>query len=232
ASFYDTQADVPFIANWTPLTFARDIDTIVAAASTAALNHNVFLGGHSMGTTFTARYASTDFNLTGVGSPDPGYAKVRGLVLLEGGGGSTAGAPLSADTLDRIEAKFDGGLFGAVRDNAPRCVDGTTACTLSTEAADCAGQIPPRCTLPTTSYAIVPGLLNARVLAAGEVTAIQSIVDPDTGEGFLGIDQGSTGNNAIATVADLSGLSVLGTTSAFGGLGSFVDDDGLVAGFA
>ena len=39
-------------------------------------------------------------------------------MLLEGGGGSTGGTPLTADTLDRIEAKFDGGLFGAVRDNA------------------------------------------------------------------------------------------------------------------
>ena len=35
---------------------------------------------------------STDFNLTGVGPADPGYAKLRGLVLLEGGGGSTGGA--------------------------------------------------------------------------------------------------------------------------------------------
>ena len=67
-------------------------------------------------------------------------------MLLEGGGGSTGGAPLTADTLDRIEAKFDGGLFGAVRDNAGRCVDGTTPCTIATEATDCAGQTPPKCT--------------------------------------------------------------------------------------
>ena len=111
-------------------------------------NQNVFLGGHSAGTGFTARYAATDFNLTGVGRPNPGYAKLRGLVLLEGGGGSTGGAPLTADTLDRIEAKFDGGLFGAVRDNAPRCVDGTTPCTIANEATDCAGQVPPKCTPP------------------------------------------------------------------------------------
>ncbi len=231
AVFYDAQADVPFLANWTPLTFARDIDVIVEAAAAAATNGNVFLGGHSMGTTFTARYASTDFDLTGGGPAEPGYAKVRGLVLLEGGGGSTSGTPLTSDTLDRIEAKFDGGLFGAVRDNFARCVDGTTACTIATEAADCVGQVPPKCTLPTTSYA-VSGLLNARILSAGEVSAIHAIEDPDTGANILSVDQAGPNTSAIDLVPDLSTLSVLGTTSAFAGLGGFVDDDGLVASLA
>ncbi len=225
--FYDTQADVPFMAQWTSLVFSQDIDAIVTAARAAAVNQNVFLGGHSAGTGFTARYAATDFNLTGVGPADPGYAKLRGLVLLEGGGGST-GNTLSADTLDRIEAKFDGGLFGAVRDNAARCVDGTTACTIATEAADCVGQLPPKCTLPTTSYA-VSGLLNARILAAGEVTAIQTIVDPDSGENILRVDQGAPGNNALTVVPDLGILTLLPQSTAFGSLGNFLDDDSLTA---
>jgi pimeloyl-ACP methyl ester carboxylesterase len=227
AVFYDAQADVPFIANWTPLVFTRDIDAIVTAARAAATNQNVFLGGHSAGTGFTARYASTDFNFTGVGPADPGYAKLRGLVLLEGGGGSTGNA-LSADTLDRIEAKYDGGLFGAVRDNAPRCVDGTTPCTIANEAVDCVGQVPPKCTPQTTSYS-VSSLLNARILTAGEVTAIQAIVDPDDGENILRVDQGSLGNNAIAKVPDIANLGFLPKSTAFGGLGNFLDDDGLVA---
>jgi hypothetical protein len=227
AVFYDAQADVPFIAQWTPLVFSRDIDVIVTAARAAATNQNVFLGGHSAGTGFTARYAATDFNFTGVGPADPGYAKLRGLVLLEGGGGSTGNA-LSNDTLDRIEAKFDGGLYGAVRDNAARCVDGTTPCTLATEAADCVGQLPPVCTPPTTSYAVSP-LLNARILTAGEVSAIQSIADPDQGENVLRVDQGAAGNNAIAVVPDLGLLGVLPHATAYGSLGSFLDDDGLVA---
>ncbi len=232
AVFYDTQADVPFIADWTPLLFARDIDAVVTAARAAARNQNAFLGGHSMGTTFAARYASTDFNLTGVGAPDPGYAKVRGIVLLEGGGGSTAGAPLTADTLDRIEAKFDGGLFGAVRDNAARCVDGLTLCTIANEANDCIGQLPPKCTPPTTSYSVVPGLLNARILASSEPATIQTAYDPDTGRQILIADQGSVGNNAVAKVPDLSGLSLLPPATAFGGLGSFIDDDSFIASLA
>jgi len=59
--------------------------------------------------------------------------------------------PVFRDTLDRIEAKFDGGLFGAVRDNAPRCVDGETACTIETETDDCDGLASRKCTPPTTS---------------------------------------------------------------------------------
>lgn len=225
--FYDGQADVPFIASWTPLVFSRDIDAIVTAARAAALNQNVYLGGHSAGTGFTARYASTDFNLSGVGPADPGYAKVRGLVLLEGGGGST-GNTLSNDTLDRIEAKFDGGLYGAVRDNAARCVDGTTPCALATEATDCIGQVPPVCTPPTTSYSI-SGLLNARILAAGEATAIQTIADADLGLNLLKTDQGAPGNNALAVVPDLGVLGLLPKSTAYGALGDFLDDDGLVA---
>jgi pimeloyl-ACP methyl ester carboxylesterase len=228
--FYDPQGDVPFIADWTNLVFSRDIDAVVNAARAAALNQNVFLGGHSAGTGFTARYASTDFNLTGVGPADPGYAKLRGLVLLEGGGGSTTySSPLSADTLDRIEAKFDGGLFGAVRDNAARCVDGTTACTIANEATDCMGQVPPRCTPPVQSYSIVAGLLNPRILAAGEVSAIQAVLDPDGGEAILRVDQGAPGNNAAQVVPDLSSLTLLPRATAQGGLGSFIDDDGTVA---
>lgn len=229
AVFYDTQADVPFIANWTPLVFSQDIDAVVEAARAVATNQNVFLGGHSAGTGFAARYAATDFDLSGLGPAIPGYTKVRGLVLLEGGGGSTAGTPLTADTLDRIEAKFDGGLFGAVRDNAPRCVDGVTPCTIATESVDCVGQIPPKCTPPTSAYAVVPGLLNPRILAAGEVTAIQAITDPDTSRNVISADQGAPGNNAVAQVPDLATLAVLGATTAHGGLGSFLDDDGLVA---
>jgi pimeloyl-ACP methyl ester carboxylesterase len=230
AVFYDPQADVPFMANWTNLVFSRDIDAVVTMARAAARNQNVFLGGHSAGTGFTARYASTDFNLTGVGAADPGYAKLRGLVLLEGGGGSTGGAFLSSDTLDRIEAKFDGGLFGAVRDNAPRCVDGTTPCTVATEATDCAGQTPPKCTPPTTAYSLVAGLLNPRILAAGEGTALQAALDPDGTQNLGQVDQGGViGNNAINKVPDLVALKVLPQATAEGTLGSFIDDDGFVA---
>ena len=232
AIFYDPQADVPFLAAWTNLVFSRDIDAVVEAAHGVVRNGNVFLGGHSAGTGFTARYAATDFNLTGAGAPLPGYTKLRGLVLLEGVGGSTGGAPLTADTLDRIEAKFDGGLFGAVRDNAPRCVDGVTACTLATEAVDCAGQVPPKCTPPTTAYAIVPGLLNPRILAAGELTAIQAVLDPDGGENLIRVDQRGAGNNAIAKVPDLATLAALPRATADGSLGEFLDDDGVVAAIA
>jgi pimeloyl-ACP methyl ester carboxylesterase len=232
AVFYNTSSDIPFMASWTNLVFSQDIDAVVEAARSAATNQNVFLGGHSAGTGFTARYAATDFDLTGSGPANPGYAKLRGLVLLEGGGGSTGGAPLTADSLDRIEAKFDGGLFGAVRDNAPRCVDGTTPCTIATEATDCVGQVPDKCTLPTSAYSVVAGLLNPRILSVGEITGIQGVLDPEGGETIVRVDQGSPGNNAVAKVPDLGTLAALPRSTAHAGLGGFIDDDGLVAGLA
>ncbi len=255
AVFYDS-TDVPFITNWTPLVFARDIDAVVDAADAVVRNHNVFLGGHSMGTTFTARYAATDFNLSGVGAPQPGYAKLRGLVLLEGSGGTTSGPSLSSDTLDRITASFDGGLYGAVKDpsSAGRCVDGTTACTIANEATTCAGQVPPKCTLTQTAYAFVPGALNPRVLAVSEPNAIQGAYDPNTTLAIAAVDQGvgtkkcTRGSNsgavctadsecpsstcddsAISKVPDLAGLKFLPVSTAAGGIGTFVDSNGFVA---
>lgn len=230
AVFHNVSDDVPFIANWTSLVFSRDIDTIVEEA--LSVTDNVFLGGHSAGTGFMARYAATDFDLSGGGPAQPGYAKLKGMVLLEGGGGSLTAAP-SADTLDRIEDKFDGGLFGAVRDQAPRCADGVTACTIANEAVDCAGIGHARCTEPTFAYSIVPGLLNPQVLAAGEVIAIQAATDPNTGQAILRVDQGGPGNNALAVVPELNILSIfLPNATALGSLGSFIDDDGTIAGFA
>jgi pimeloyl-ACP methyl ester carboxylesterase len=230
ANFYNPQADTAFMASWTNLVFSRDIDAVVQAARAAALNQNVFLGGHSAGTGFAARYAATDFDL-GAGT-DPGFARLRGLVLLEGGGASVPTVPLTPDSLDRMIAKFDGGLYGAVRDNAPRCVDGTTACTIATEAVDCVGQVPPKCTPATFAYSIVPGLLNPKILATGELAGLQSATDPDTGKLVLQADQGSVGNNAVAVVPDLSTLGILPQSTALAGLGNFIDDDGAVAGFA
>ncbi|MFN8545761.1 MAG: hypothetical protein U0807_16370 [Candidatus Binatia bacterium] len=232
AVFYDEHADTAFMAEWTNLVFSRDIDAAVAAADAVVRNHNVFLGGHSAGTGFTARYAATDFNLSGVGAADPGYAKVRGLVLFEGGGGSTGGTPLTADALDRIEAKFDGGLLGAVRDNAPRCVDGLTPCAIASEAVDCAGQTPATCTPPATGFAVVPGLLNPRILASVEPSAIQGMIDPDGGRIITQADQGAMGNNAVAKVPDLATLAALPAATVMGGIGSFIDDDGVVASIA
>ena len=232
AVFYNSQDDVPFLANWTNLVFSRDFDALVSAARSRAREGNVFLGGHSAGTAFTARYAATDFNITPgcTGTPDPGYAKLRGLVLLEGGGGSTAGGDaISDDTLDRIVARFDGGLFGAVRDNAPRCVDGTTPCTMATESTDCAGQVPPKCTLPTAAYSSVPGALNPRVFAASEATAIQGLVDLNEGQTVGQLDQGAPGNNAVAKVPDITGLAAIPPDTVEASFGTFLNKNGAIA---
>ena len=232
AIFYNPQDDVPFLANWTNLVFSRDIDAVVSAARQQARNGNVFLGGHSAGTGFTARYASTDFNVRSTcdGVPDPGFRKLRGLVLLEGGGGSTSGASdVTDDTLDGIIAKFDGGLYGAVRDNAPRCVDGTTPCTPATEATDCAGQTPAKCTAPLPAYAIVQGVLNPRVFALSNMSAIQSVNDLNSGQAIGQVDQGAPGNSAQMKVPDLLSLSVIPPATVEGSFGTFLNKNGNIA---
>src|SRR5262249_40832490 len=130
--------------------------------------------------------------------------------------------------LDRIEARFDGGFFGAVRDNAPRCVDGTTACTIATEATDCAGQVPPKCTESANSYAIVPGILNPRILASAEPGVIAGRNDPN--QQTIGqVDIGAPGNNAYNRVPNLSTLKVIPPATNQGALGFFVDDDGAIS---
>jgi pimeloyl-ACP methyl ester carboxylesterase len=228
AEFYNSSSDIPFLANWTSQVFSQDIDAVIELARSIASNGNVFLGGHSAGTGFTARYAATDFNVTGVGPAEPGYGKLRGLVLFEGGGGNTSAAPLTEDSLDRIEAKFDGGLFGAVRDNDARCVDGTTPCTIATEAADCFDQVPPKCTEATTAYSAVAGL-GPQVTAASEPSAIQGFTDPDSGLNIMQTDLSGPDTSAVEVVPALSLLSFLPDSTVESLFGQFLDDDGLGA---
>lgn len=230
ANFYNSSDDLPFLANWTTHVHSRDIDVVVELAQAAALNQNVFMGGHSAGTGFTARYAATDFDLTGGGPVEAGYSKLRGLVLFEGGGGNTSGSPLTADSIARIEDKFDGGLFGAVRDQAPRCADGNTQCTIATEATDCSGIGNARCTEPTSAYSAVGGL-GAEITASSEPQAVQGILDPNTGTSIVQTDQdGILDNNAVAQVPGLTILGALAGNYTVDGLfGNFLDDDGFGA---
>jgi pimeloyl-ACP methyl ester carboxylesterase len=235
AIFYNTSTDTAFMAQWTSLVHSQDIDAVVDAARGVARSGNVFLGGHSAGTGYTARYAATDFNLAG-GNPQPGYQKLRGLILLEGGGASNSSPPPDEATLDMIEARFDGGLYGAVRDQAPRCIDGQTACTLATAAADCAAFGNTSCVEPQNAYSVVQGLLSPQLLAISEVNALDAIKNDDSVVSILQQDQnGIAGNNAVTQVPQLNVLTPLvGNTPASSAtlLGKFLDDDGLAASVA
>lgn len=232
ALFYNSNVDTAFMAQWTTLVHSQDIDAVVEKARGIARAENVFLGGHSAGTGYTARYAATDFNLDG-GEPSPGYEKLRGLVLLEGGGARLASSETAEATLDLIEARFDGGLFGAVRDQAARCIDGATACTVDTQTNDCAAFANISCIEPTGAFTEIPGLLSPQLLAISEVNALDAILNGDTVQSILQKDQiGIEGNNAINQVPELAALGpLLGTTVASSAtlLGKFLDDDGIVA---
>lgn len=221
--------DLAFMANWSALTHSQDIDAVVEQARGVARNQNVFLGGHSAGTGFMARYAATDFDLD-TNAVEAGFGKLRGLVLFEGGGGSL-GDTVTDDTLNRIEARFDGGLLGAVRDNAARCIDGMTACAVATEAMDCAAFTNTSCTEPRTSFAT--GLINTVTFAAGELVALDGDLNGDTGVSVLQQDQNDVaGNNALAQVPALLPVRILlggGIGSSVALYGQYLDDDGLGA---
>jgi hypothetical protein len=58
------------------------------------------------------------------------------------------------------------------------------------------------------------------------------VSDPDSGQIILQVDQGGVSNNAVAVVPELSTLGVLPQSTVFGGIGSFIDDDGFIAGLA
>ena len=235
AVLYNNSSDTAFMAQWTPLMHSLDIDAIVEHAQSKALSGNVFLGGHSAGTGYTARYAATDFNLQG-GEPEPGFAKLRGIVLLEGGGSRGQSTPPDASTLDLIEARFDGGLYGAIRDQAPRCIDGETACTVETEQTDCVAFTNVKCVEPLPAYDDAGGLLSPQLLAVSEVNGLDASVNGDGVLSMLQQDQNDVpGNSAINKVPQLAALKLLlgdEPSSSLSLLGQFLDDDGVVAQFA
>lgn len=235
AIFYNSNSDTAFMAQWTTLVQSQDIDAVVDAAHAVARRGNVFLGGHSAGTGYTARYAATDFNLIG-GESEPGYNKVRGLILFEGGGASLATEPPSEATLDMIEARFDGGLYGAVRDQAARCIDGETSCSMETAAQDCGQFDNASCVEPETAYSVIAGLLSPQLLAVSEVAALDAVENNDTVISILQEDQnGIEGNNAVLEVPELNILvALVGSTPASSAtlLGKFLDDDGPAAAIA
>ena len=218
-----------------PLVHSQDIDAVIDAAHSAARSGNVFLGGHSAGTAYTARYAATDFNLSG-GTPDPGYEKLRGLILLGGTGASLSADEPDEATLGLIEARFDGGLYGAVRDQMPRCIDGQTARAIDTAATDCAAFDNTSCVEPELAFSVIPGLLSTQLLTISEVAALDASLNDDTVASILQRDFNEIpGNNVIAQVPELSILTPLVGNSSVSSvtlLGKFLDDDGLAAAVA
>lgn len=220
--------DVPFVAEWTPNVFARDIDVLVEAAAALPGAPKVFLGGHSLGTTFLARYASTDFD-TGPGV-EPGYSKVAGLVLFEGGGSALPTLAPSSDNLDLIIAKADGGLYHAVRNGDARCVDGTPC---PGGDADCAavtlpaGAVTNKCVSPVEAYtgadtSVPLVLVTPQVHAAGDVAAIQGKLDPD---GLTYIQNDFGGGVPTDVVPGLGILGALPPSNTGAAIGFFLDDD-------
>ena len=70
--------DFPFVRDW-GMKVALDDARAVVLQARAKGKRKVVLGGHSLGASLTAAYASWDFNGT------PGYKDIDGMVLIDGG---------------------------------------------------------------------------------------------------------------------------------------------------
>ncbi|MBI5505598.1 MAG: alpha/beta fold hydrolase [Deltaproteobacteria bacterium] len=220
AVFHD-DSEVPFLANFTYNMFIHDIDAMIDTAHALASNPKVFLGGHSLGTLFSAHYAATDLD-AGPGVV-PGYTKVDGLVLFEGGGDSPNPTPPSDDMLDTIIARADGGLYFAIKNGDSRCYDGT-ACPGGD--ADCAslalptGALTNKCIPPVDAYE--KGAVTPQIHAVGDAISVQARRHPDS-LSLAQVDFGS--GSAIDNVPGLSILGFLPPASAEASVGFFLDDD-------
>lgn len=196
AVFHESR-EIPFLADWTPQVHSLDLDAVVTQAHTVARDGNVFLGGHSAGTGFVARYAATDFNLSGTGAAQPGYTKLKGLVLFEGPGGALATSAPTAAQLDAVERAADGGLYAAVASGAePGFVSRpglTPRVSASTEIA------------------------GMQMAFEGTINGTQALLQQDQG--------GVAGNNVYARLADFSKRDFPVTAGA--AIGTFMDDDNL-----
>jgi pimeloyl-ACP methyl ester carboxylesterase len=101
------QEDLPFMADWGFEAYARDLEKMLALVKQQSGSKNVFLAGHSQGGSFTSIYAASL-------RPDNvrGQEKFAGIVMLDGGGYGTAGAP-SAAQISALQAAIDGVRTGS-----------------------------------------------------------------------------------------------------------------------
>ena len=87
--------ELGFLAFWGLEVHLRDLHAVVTQAEATA--ERVILGGHSLGASIVSFYSSFDF--ADGGTPDPGYAHIDGLVLLDGALGRTGGFAWEQDSL-------------------------------------------------------------------------------------------------------------------------------------
>ena len=102
------QTDLDFMADWGFDLYARDVENMIALVQQQTGSKNVFLAGHSQGGSFTSVFAGRR------GSDGKrGYEGLAGIVMLDGGGYGTAGAP-TATQIGTLRTAIDA-LRGGTR---------------------------------------------------------------------------------------------------------------------
>jgi pimeloyl-ACP methyl ester carboxylesterase len=94
-----TQGDVGFMADWGFVTYAGDVDAMIALIKQTTGNRNIFLAGHSQGGGFVANYAA---RMKADGKR--GVETLAGLIFLDGGPSAGQAAP---PTETELKSYFD-----------------------------------------------------------------------------------------------------------------------------
>ena len=95
-------AEVPFVREWGLETSLEDLRRVVLRARDGG-RRTVILGGHSLGASTTAAYATWDFD------GHPGYEDIAGMVLIDGGLLGTFTVQKRTTLLGRLRALERGG---------------------------------------------------------------------------------------------------------------------------
>jgi pimeloyl-ACP methyl ester carboxylesterase len=112
ARYIDGNRDTPFARGWGLKLALEDLRKVVLEAR-AGGRREVILGGHSLGASTAAAYASWDFN------GHPGYRDIKAMVLIDGGLLGTFSTPNLATVKRRLAALRTGDPFVTLFDGLP-----------------------------------------------------------------------------------------------------------------
>jgi pimeloyl-ACP methyl ester carboxylesterase len=158
AKFIDGKADAPFARGWGLKVALEDLRRVVLRAR-AGGRRQVILGGHSLGASTTAAYASWDFN------GHPGYKDIKAMVLIDGGLLGTFATPDLRTVKRRFAALSTGDPFEALFPGLPPWAGGVFA-----ELAGMYAKLQPNAPGALQASPLVPANLKAPVPTTNAAT--------------------------------------------------------------
>ncbi len=183
AKYIDGKRDTPFARSWGLRLALEDLRKVVLAAR-AGGRRQVILGGHSLGASTTAAYASWDFN------GHPGYRDIKAMVLIDGGLLGTFATPTLTAVRRRLVALRTADPFEALFPGLPPWAAGVFA-----ELAGMYAKREPNAASAIQASPLVPANLKAPVRATN-AAALGYALDFRTSLPLLSVVQVNSGRLA------------------------------------